>query len=43
MIYAEMGCHCYAANEGYLEDVEVNKIGDFEAALHAYMQCNKLI
>ncbi len=34
---AEMGISLYAANEGYLEGVEVAKIGDFEAALHAYM------
>jgi F-type H+-transporting ATPase subunit alpha len=34
---AEMGVLLYAANEGYLSDVEVNKIGDFEAALLSYM------
>ena len=34
---AEMGVVLYAANEGYLSDVEVNKIGDFEAALLSYM------
>jgi F-type H+-transporting ATPase subunit alpha len=34
---AEMGVVLYAANEGYLNDVEVNKIGDFESALLAYM------
>ncbi|MBE0493490.1 MAG: F0F1 ATP synthase subunit alpha [Thiomicrospira sp.] len=34
---AEMATSLYAANEGYLDDVEVNKIGDFEAALHAYI------
>ena len=34
---AEMGVLLYAANEGYLNDVEVNKIGDFEAALLSYM------
>ena len=34
---AEMGLVLYAANEGYLSDVEVNKIGDFEAALLSYM------
>ena len=34
---AEMGVSLFAANEGYLEGVEVSKIGDFEAALHAYM------
>ena len=34
---AEMGVMLYAANEGYLEDVEVDKIGDFESALLSYM------
>ncbi|MCW9053799.1 MAG: F0F1 ATP synthase subunit alpha [Motiliproteus sp.] len=33
---AEMGLVLYAANEGYLEDIELNKIQDFEAALLAY-------
>ena len=37
MTVAEMGVVLYAANEGFLEDVEVNKILDFEAALLAYM------
>ncbi len=34
---AEMGVMLYAANEGHLKDVEVNKIGDFEDALLSYM------
>ncbi len=34
---AEMGVILYAANEGQLQDVEVAKIGDFEAALLSYM------
>ncbi len=34
---AEMGLMLYAANEGQLQDVEVNKILDFESALLAYM------
>jgi F-type H+-transporting ATPase subunit alpha len=34
---AEMGLVLYAANEGHLEDIEVNKIGDFERALLSYM------
>ncbi len=34
---AEMGLVLYAANEGYLNDVDVAKIGDFEAALLSYM------
>ncbi len=32
-----MGVILYAANEGYLQDVDVAKIGDFEAALLSYM------
>ena len=34
---AEMGLLLYAADEGYLKDVEVEKIGDFEAALLSYV------
>lgn len=34
---AEMGIVVYAANEGYLKDVEVAKIGDFEDALYSYL------
>ena len=30
----------YAANEGYLDDIEINKVGDFEAGLHAHMRSN---
>ena len=37
MSIAEMGISIYAANEGYLEDIELNKILDFEAALLSYM------
>ncbi|EED31973.1 ATP synthase F1, alpha subunit [gamma proteobacterium NOR5-3] len=33
---AEMGLMLYAANEGHLQDVEVAKIGDFEAALLSF-------
>jgi F-type H+-transporting ATPase subunit alpha len=35
---AEMGLVLYAANEGHLKDVEVAKVGDFEAALISYMR-----
>jgi len=35
---AEMGLVLYAANEGHLEDIEVAKVGDFEAALISYMR-----
>jgi len=34
---AEMAVSLYAANEGYLDEVELNKVVAFEAALHAYM------
>lgn len=34
---AEMAIVLYAANEGHLNDVDVAKIGDFEAALLSYM------
>ena len=34
---AEMGLLLYAANEGYLKAVEVDKISDFESALLSYM------
>jgi F-type H+-transporting ATPase subunit alpha len=30
---AELAFTLFAANEGYLDDIEVNKIGDFEAAM----------
>jgi len=32
----EMGLSLYAVNEGYLDDVAVDKVVDFEAALHAF-------
>jgi F-type H+-transporting ATPase subunit alpha len=35
---ADMGVMLYAANEGYLNDVDVNKIGDFEHALLSFMR-----
>lgn len=35
---ADQAVSIYASNEGYLADVEVNKIGDFETALLAYMR-----
>lgn len=37
MSVSEMGTVLFAANEGYLVDVEVNKVLDFEAALLGYM------
>ena len=38
---AEMGFSLFAANEGFLDDVEVNKVVDFEAALHSYINSNQ--
>jgi len=37
MSVAEMGVSIYAANEGYLEDIELNKVLDFEASLLSFM------
>ncbi len=34
---AEMAIVVYAANEGFLKDVEVSKIGDFESSLLSYL------
>ncbi|RLA19811.1 MAG: F0F1 ATP synthase subunit alpha [Gammaproteobacteria bacterium] len=34
---AEMGIVLYAVNEGHLNEVEVNKVGDFESSLLSYM------
>lgn len=38
MSIAEMAVSLYAANEGYLADVEVSKVLDFESALLDYMK-----
>ena len=38
---AEMATSLFAANEGYLDDVDAKKIVDFEAALHAYMKSSQ--
>ena len=37
---AEMAISLYAANEGYIDDVPVNKVVDFEAAMHAHLKSN---
>jgi len=37
---AEMGIVLFAVDRGHLDDVPLNKIGDFEAALLAYMNAN---
>ncbi len=35
---AEMAVSLFAGNEGYLDDVPVNKVVDFEASLHSYLR-----
>ena len=37
----EMAFSLFAANEGYLDDVDVNKVVDFEAAMHSYIRANQ--
>ena len=37
---AEMALTLFAANEGYVDDVEVEKVVDFEDALHSYANQN---
>ena len=37
---AEMAFSLFAANQGLLDDVEVKKVVDFEAALHSYINAN---
>lgn len=38
MSVAEMAVSLFAVDRGYLDDVELKKVGDFEQALHSYMQ-----
>jgi len=38
---SDMGVSLFAANEGYLDDVDVDKVVAFEAALHGYMAANR--
>jgi F-type H+-transporting ATPase subunit alpha len=38
---AEMAVSLFAAEQGYLDDVEINKVVDFEAALHTYMRASQ--
>ena len=35
-----MAFSLFAVNEGYLDDVEVMKVGDYETALHDYAKSN---
>ncbi|BBB24403.1 F-type H+-transporting ATPase subunit alpha [Isorropodon fossajaponicum endosymbiont JTNG4] len=39
---AEMATSLFAANSGSLDDIEVNKVVDFEAALIVYMNANQV-
>ncbi len=38
---AHMAVSLFAANEGYLDDVDANKVRPFEDALHAYMKSSQ--
>jgi F-type H+-transporting ATPase subunit alpha len=38
---AEMGVSLFAANEGFIDDVAVDKVGSFEASLLSYMKSNQ--
>ena len=40
MSVAEMALSLYAANEGYLDDIEVTKVVDFENAMQSYAKSN---
>jgi len=40
LMVAEMACSLLAANEGYLDDVDVKKVVDFEAAMLSYLRSN---
>ncbi|MEE9333269.1 MAG: F0F1 ATP synthase subunit alpha [Granulosicoccaceae bacterium] len=37
---ADMGVSLYAANEGYLDDVDISKVVSFEENMHAFMHSN---
>jgi len=37
---ADMAFSLYAANEGFLDDVDVSKVVSFEAAMHSYVRSN---
>ncbi len=41
MTVAEMAVSLYAANEGYLDDIDVTKVRAFEDALQAYMRAHQ--
>jgi len=37
----QMSISLFAANEGFIDDIDVDKVLDFEAALHSYMEREK--
>ncbi len=37
---ADMAVSLYAVNEGFIDEVDVKKVVDYEAALHAYVRAN---
>ena len=37
---AEMALSLYAVNEGYLDDVDILKVGDYEESLHDFARTN---
>jgi len=41
MSVAEQAVSLFAANDGFLDDVEISKVGDFEAGLLAYMRSSQ--
>jgi F-type H+-transporting ATPase subunit alpha len=41
MSVGQMAVSLFAANEGYLDDVDTNKVVDFEAALQTYMKSDQ--
>ncbi len=38
---AEMAVSLFAAEQGFLDDVDINKVVDFESALHTYMRASQ--
>ena len=38
---AEMAVSLFAAEQGYLDDVDIHKVVDFESALHTYMRASQ--
>jgi F-type H+-transporting ATPase subunit alpha len=39
---AEMAVSLFAADQGYIDDVENEKVLDFEHALHGYMRASQM-